>query len=153
MTWVLALMTVVAVLALPVLADRASPRRLAVGGGLAYGLGCLACWLGARLLTGTLPAAAVQTPLLTAGLALVGLVVLAAQAAVPLYASRRYGAVAPLVALAVATALVVRTFLLVRGETDPLALYALVFGPAVVGGLAVLAGVERGVRRYWPAGG
>ncbi|WP_324756238.1 hypothetical protein [Haloarcula montana] len=137
----------VAVLALPYLfVDRWPPLRVALGSGAVYAVGCLCCWAGARLLTDAFASGFGDRPVASAGVGAVGTVVLAAQAAVPVYGYARYGVVVPLVALSVVTNVLVYTFLLVRGETDPLGLYALFFGPALVAGLALLAGLELCVR-------
>lgn len=144
-----ALLAAVAIVSLSFVLDRKSPRRLAVGGGVAYAGFCLACWLGARLLTGMFTSALVESPGMGSLLVLGALVVLGAQAAVPLYAYRRYGTVAPLAGLALATGIVVYAFLRVNGETDPLGLYTLFFGPMTVVALTLLAGVELGGRRLY----
>ncbi|MFC6975223.1 hypothetical protein ACFQL1_12110 [Halomicroarcula sp. GCM10025709] len=143
----------VVVLAGPsVMADRWPPLWFALGVGIVYAGGCLGCWLGARLVTGAFPSGLVDRPIAVLPLVFGGVAVLGIQAAVPVYGYARYGVVVPLLALAVVTNLVVYTFLQVRGETDPLGLYALFFGPAVVVGLAVLVGLEVVVRRFVLAG-
>jgi hypothetical protein len=130
-----------------VLGDRWPPAQFALGSGGVYAGVCLCCWLGARLLTDTLPSGLAEQPGAAVLLVLGSVVVLGAQVAVPVYGYVRYGAVVPLLATAVAANLVVYTVLLVRGETDPLGLYTLFFGPVLVVALAVLVGIEVGVRR------
>ena len=124
------------------------PSLVAVGGGLAYALLCVGAWAGARLATDTFVSGMVADPLTLAGWTLAGVLALGAQAGVPYYLHARWGLVVPLAALFGATVLVLVAFLGVRGESDPLALYALFFGPMVVVGTCVLALAEVGVRRY-----
>jgi len=133
---------------IPLVVDRRlSPRRYAAVGGLAYAVGMTALWavprIGVEGLGCSLPA-----DLATCGpLALVGVAVFAGQAAVALYAYAEYGSVAPLGVTVLVTILLAYAFLRIRGESDPLALYALFFGPAAVG-VTVIVGVgEAFVRR------
>lgn len=123
------------------------PRRLALGGGLGYALFALAAWTGARAATDAFVVSPVERPGAFVVLLAVGAVVLAVQAAVPLYLYARWRLVTPLVGLFGATTLVLTVFLQVRGESDPLALYALFFGPLVVGILVLVALTEAGVGR------
>ncbi|WP_135830155.1 hypothetical protein [Halorussus halobius] len=124
------------------------PELVAVGGGLAYALVCVGAWAGARLAADAFVSGMVADPLTLVGWTLAGVLALGAQAAVPYYCYARWGLVVPLAALFGATVLVLVAFLGVRGESDPLALYALFFGPAVAAGTCVLALAEFGVRRY-----
>ncbi|WP_115863301.1 hypothetical protein [Halorussus litoreus] len=128
--------------------SRAGPTALAVAGGLAYALLCLGAWAGARLATDAFVSSMVADPLTLVGWLLGGLVVFGAQAGIPYYLYARWRLVVPLAALFGATVLVLFAFLGVRGESDPLALYVLFFGPMVVLGSSVLALAEFGVRRY-----
>lgn len=147
LTRVVALAAAVIAVAVPVVRHRGSPLRDACAFGAVYALCGLCCWLGARLLTNSMPSGLSDAPLSGVFLIGLGLLVLGAQAVVPTYAFRRYGVVGPLIALALPTGVVVYAFLTVRGETDPMGLYALAFGPLAVVGLAALAAVEYGVRR------
>jgi len=130
-----------------------SPRRLAAVGGLAYALVCLGSWAGARLLTDAFVRSMVEDPPVLAGVLLAGAAVLTLQAAIPLYLYASERLYAPLAALFAVTVLVEWAFLRVRGESDPLGLYALFFGPFVVAGLLVVGGAEVGVRRAVAAAG
>ncbi|MFC4450226.1 hypothetical protein [Halorussus aquaticus] len=134
--------------ALPyVLRNRFDRRRLAVVGGLAYAVVCLGAWAGARFVADAFVAGMTADPAVFAGWTLAGAVVLGAQAAVPYYCFARWRLVAPLAALFAVTVLILPPFLSVRGESDPLALYALVFGPLLVG-LTCLGGLaEYAVRQ------
>ncbi|NHN59072.1 MULTISPECIES: hypothetical protein [Halorussus] len=116
------------------------PRRLALVGGLAYAVVCLGAWVGARLVADAFVGAMVADPGTFLGWILAGAVVLGAQAAVPYYCLARWRLIAPLAALFGVTVLVLPAFLSVRGESDPLALYALVFGPLLIG-LTCLGGL------------
>ena len=116
------------------------PRRLALVGGLAYAVVCLGAWAGARLVADAFVGGMVADPGTFLGWILAGALVLGAQAAVPYYCLARWRLVAPLAALFAVTVLVLPPFLSVRGESDPLALYALVFGPLLVG-LTCLGGL------------
>jgi hypothetical protein len=124
-----------------------SPRRLAVGGGFAYAVLCIAAWAGARFVADAFIASMVADPVTLAGWIIGGTVVLAVQAGVPCYLYGQWRFVAPLAALCGATLLVLYAFLRVRGESDPLALYALFFGPMVIAATPVLGVAEAGVRR------
>jgi len=121
-------------------------RRLAAVVGAGYATICVGCWAGARLLADAFASGMTDAPLSAAGYVLLAAGLLAVQAAVPVYAYRRYGAVVPLLALTAVTYFVVDTFLRVRGETDPLGLYALIFGPLVLVGLGVLVAAELAAR-------
>jgi len=134
-----------------VVARRLSPRRYAAVGGLVYAVVLTALWAvpraGVEGLGCSLPA-----DLMTCGpLALVGVAVLAGQAAVGLYAYAEYGSVGPLAATALVTVLLLWVFLHIRGESDPMALYGLFFGPAAVG-FTVLVGVGEALVRRALAG-
>jgi hypothetical protein len=122
-------------------------RRLALGGGLAYAALCLGAWAGARFVADAfIPSMVEQIDTLVV-LLLWSTVVLGAQAAAPAYLYARWNLRTPLLGLFALTALVLYAFFRVRGESDPLALYVLFFGPILVGGLLVLGAVEAGVRR------
>ncbi|WP_435177724.1 hypothetical protein [Halorussus sp. AFM4] len=116
------------------------PRRLALVGGAAYAVVCLGAWAGARLVADAFVGGMTADPGTVLGWTLAGALVLGAQAAVPYYCLARWRLVAPLAALFGVTVLVLPAFLSVRGESDPLALYALVFGPLLVG-LTCLGGL------------
>jgi hypothetical protein len=135
--------------ALPyLLRDRLADRRaFALGGGLAYALTCFAAWAGSRVATGAFVAGMTADAGTFLGWSAAALVVLGAQAAIPYYCVARWRLVAPLAALFVVTVLILPPFLSVRGESDPLGLYVLLFGPLLVG-LTCLGGLaEYGVRR------
>jgi len=126
---------------------RLSPRRYAAVGGALYAAVVTTLWalprIGVEGLGCSLPG-----DLATCGpLALVGVAVLVGQAAVALYAYAEYGSVVPLAATVVVTVLLSWTFLRIRGESDPMALYALFFGPAFVGFTVLLGIAEALVRR------
>lgn len=122
-------------------------RRLALGGGLGYALVCLAAWAGARAVTDAFVSGLIEQPASLVVLVVVGAVVLGVQAAVPIYLYDRWGLVAPLAGLFGATSLILVTFLQVRGESDPLGLYVLVFGPMAIGLLVVVGLGEIAIRR------
>ena len=128
--------------ALPyVLRDRFDgARRLALVGGAAYAVVCLGAWAGARLVADAFVGGMVADLGTFLGWILAGALVLGAQAAVPYYCLGRWRLVAPLAALFAVTVLILPPFLSVRGESDPLALYALVFGPLLIG-LTCLGGL------------
>jgi hypothetical protein len=122
-------------------------RRFALGGGLAYALTCFAAWAGARIVTDAFVAGMVADAGTVLGWSAAALVVLGAQAAIPYYCLARWRLVAPLAALFAVTVLILPAFLSVRGESDPLGLYVLVFGPLLVG-LTCLGGLaEYAVRK------
>jgi hypothetical protein len=130
-----------------VVGRRLSPRRYAGVGGLLYALVLTALWAAPRFgiagLGCSLPA-----DLATCGpFALVGVAVLAGQAAVGLYTYAEYGYVVPLGVTVFVTILLAWAFLRIRGESDPMTLYALFFGPAMVGVTCVLGVGEAIVRR------
>ena len=132
-----------------VLRDRfAEPKAVALGGGLGYALVGLGAWAGARLVTDAFVGGMTADAATFAAWLLAGGVVLGAQAAIPYYCYARWRLVAPLAALFVVTVLILPPFLSVRGESDPLALYALVFGPLLVGGSSLVGLTEFGVRRF-----
>lgn len=147
LTLLVAVVAAVAVTAVPFVRDVPADLRLLSLGGLGYATAFLAVWAGARYLTGTFTSSFLEHPLnLAAFLALAGLV-LAAQFVVPYYLHARWDMVAPLAGLFVATTVVAYAFLRVNGETDPIGLYALFFGPALIAVTGVLAVLEEGVRR------
>ena len=123
------------------------PRGLALAGGLAYAVVCLSAWAGARFVTDAFAAGMTADPATFGAWLLVGALVLGAQAAVPYYCFARWRLVAPLAGLFVVTVLVLPPFLSVRGESDPLALYALIFGPILVGLTGLVALAEYAVRK------
>lgn len=129
-----------------VLRDRFTARSLAVGSGVASAAGCLAVWAGVRLVTATLPNFA--TPSAAAGWLLLVTLALAVEAGVPAYLAARWPLYAPLAGVFALTATPLSLFCFVRGETDPLALYALFFAPLLLAGTAALTAVELGVRRF-----
>lgn len=122
-------------------------RSLALAGGLAYAALCLGIWAAARFVTGSFAGSLFEDPALFVVLLAAGTIVLGLQAAVPFYLLARWGALAPLAGLFGLTALVTYLFFHVRGESDPLGLYALVFGPPLVVGLAAVGLAEVGARR------
>lgn len=149
LTVVVAAVVAAGVVALPLLRSgaRRDPRTDAVGGGVAYACLCIGTWAGVRFLTDSFVSSLFERPLHLAGLLAFAALVFALQAAIPLFLYARYGLASPLAALFGLTTLVLFVFLRVRGESDPLALYVLFFGPLLVGGLVAVALVELGVRR------
>lgn len=121
------------------------PFVLAVVGGATYALVCLLSWFGARGFAGSFASA--KSNVWAAAL-LAGPTVLGAQAAIPYYFYARWEFLAPLAVLFVVTVLLLPPLLSVRGESDPLALYAFFFGPMLIGGTLLVALVEFGVRRF-----
>lgn len=131
-----------------VLRDRLpGPRPLALSGGLVYALCCLGVWAGVRYAVDAFASSLFEQPLALVVLLLGSVVVLGAQAAIPLYLNARWSLLTPLAGLFVLTTLVLVAFLQVRGESDPLALYVLFFGPLLLGGVCILALLEIGFRR------
>ncbi|MFC7166963.1 hypothetical protein [Halospeciosus flavus] len=117
------------------------PWRLALGGGVVSALGHLTLWSLARDLANPLALFAPSRPLLV-GFVVLAVLVLGAQTAIPWYCYARWRLRIPLVVLFGATTLVVDSFLHVHGETDPLGLYTLFFGPVLVVSLGILATAE-----------
>ncbi|WP_276301276.1 hypothetical protein [Halorussus lipolyticus] len=128
------------------------PALLAVGGGAVYAVFCLAVWAGARLATVGFPPAAADRPATLAVVVVLNALVIGAQVAVPYYLYARFRFVAPLVGAFAATVAVLVLFLGVGGETDPIALYPLLFGPLLVAAICLLGLAEFGVRRFLLAG-
>jgi len=124
-------------------ADRTPPDRLAAGVGIAHAATCLGAWHGARLLT-RYPAG---DPAEFVGFQALAAAVLAVQVAVPAYCFARWRLRAALAAVPATSGFALFLFLRVLGETDPLWLYAVLFGPVVVGGTVALAAGEAGLRR------
>ena len=116
---------------------------LAVGGGLAYAVSCLAVWFSARFSTGGF---ARTEPGDWSGIVVRGVILLGAQAGVTYYSYARWELLAPLGALFVVTVLVILYSLSIGGETDSLVLYAYFFGPILVGGTSLVALAEFAVR-------
>ncbi|MFC5971293.1 hypothetical protein ACFPYI_08135 [Halomarina salina] len=75
-----------------------------------------------------------------------GVVLLTAQAGIPVYSYVHWALVTPLVGLFAATVVAVSTFSARYPESDALGFYALVFGPVLLGGTVALALLEYGVR-------
>ncbi|WP_128475771.1 hypothetical protein [Halorussus pelagicus] len=123
-------------------------RVVAVGGGLAYAVVCLGAWVGARLATDAFVAGMTADPLTALGWVLAGAIILGAQAAIPYYGYARWRLVVPLAALFAVTALILPPFLSVRGESDPLSLYVILFGPLSVAATALVGVTELAVRRF-----
>lgn len=130
------------------------PRPIAfgIGGGAVYAALCLAAWAGARAVTDAFVAGMAADPATLLGWTLAGAVVLGAQAAIPYYLYARWRLVVPLAALFVVTVLILPPFLSVRGESDPLGLYVLVFGPLLALLTALVGLAEFGVRRFLLSG-
>ncbi|WP_276282020.1 hypothetical protein [Halorussus caseinilyticus] len=124
------------------------PAVLAIGGGAAYATFCLAVWAGARLATVGLPSAALDQPGTFAVVLTLNFLVVGLQVAIPYYCYAGWRFVAPLAGAFAGTVVVLFLFLGVNGETDPIALYPLVFGPPVVVAICILALAEFGVRRF-----
>ncbi len=139
--------TVVAILPLHSALRERDSRRLALAGGAAYALLCLTAWAGVRFVADAFVESMVADPLTLVGFLALAAVVLGLQAAVPVYLHARYALLSPLVALFGLTTLVLYAFLRVRGESEPLVLYALFFGPVLIAGLLAVALAEVGVRR------
>ncbi|WP_135854527.1 hypothetical protein [Halorussus salinus] len=128
--------------------DRLTERRaFALGGGLAYAITCFAAWAGARVATDAFVAGMAADAGTFLAWTVAALVVLGAQAAIPYYCVARWRLVAPLAALFAVTVLILPPFLSVRGESDPLGLYVLLFGPLLVGLTGLVALGEYAVRR------
>jgi len=124
-----------------------APAAFSLAGGLTYALFCLGVWAGARVATIGFPVAASDRPGLLAVVLGLNALVLGSQVAVPYYLYVRSRFVAPLVGAFAATVLVLTLFLSVGGETDPVALYPVLFGPISVIGIGLLVLAEFGVRR------
>lgn len=118
---------------------------LAGGGGAAFAVGSVAVWAAARAATVGFGQFDVDGSLV--GTFALGIVVLGAQAGIPLYLYARWHLVSALAALFVATAFVLFLFLRVAGESDPFFLHALFFGPVLLAGTTIVAVAELGFRR------
>jgi hypothetical protein len=145
-TLLISLSLALLVVSAPALLRRAGrlppPDRAALVGGVSYGLGTAAVWLGMLLVFAPrlLPDPSPFLLLLPAAVAL--------HAAVPWYAYARWRLRLPLAGLFVAATLAGMFVLGIGGETDGYALYA-VFTLQIVPGLCLLAGVELGARALW----
>jgi hypothetical protein len=128
------------------------PGVLAVGGGLAYAVVCLAAWALARIATIGVPFQASEQSGLIAVLLALNVLVIGSQVAIPYYLYASYRFVSPLAGAFVATVFVLTVFLGVGGETDPIVLYPVLFGPILVVGIALLAFAEFCIRRFLLAG-
>lgn len=120
-------------------------NTLAVVGGVAFAVGSVAVWAAARAATIGFGQFGVDVWLV--GVFVLGLVVLGAQAAVPLFLYARWNLVSALAALFVSVAFVLFLFLRVAGESDPFFLHAVFFGPVMLAGVCVVAAAELGLRR------
>lgn len=145
------LVAVATSLALGALAVRSRERLqsfpVAFAASVGYGLGCVAAWAGVRYVADAFVAGMVADPLTAMGFVAAGVAVLALQAAVALTLYARWRLVAPLVTLVLATTLVLYLFLQVRGESDPLGLFTILFGPVILAGIGTVGAAEAGVRR------
>jgi len=130
-----------------VVGRRLSPRRYAGVGGALYATVLTALWVLPRIGVAGLGCSLPSDLGACGPLALVGFAVLGGQAAVGLYAYAEYGSVGPLAATVLVTVLLTHVFLQIRGETDPMALYALFFGPTAVGVTVLVGIVEAFLRR------
>ncbi|SFR42525.1 hypothetical protein [Halogeometricum limi] len=126
--------------------SRTTPRRLALAGGTAYAVAAILLWGVVRVATNEFAQLAIPSLPTFAAVVLASGLVVFAHTALALYFHARFGYLTPLVVLFGATAFLVWVFLHVRGESDPIGLYWLLFGPAILTALLVLAGVEYGVR-------
>jgi hypothetical protein len=125
--------------------EAASSRALALGGGVGYAVVAVGLWFVVRLAAGQF--AQYSAPATEwAGIALLSTAVVALHAGLALYLHARWEYLTPLVVLFAVTALLAWLFLRVGGESDPLGIYAILFGPAVPLVLFVLAAAEYGVR-------
>ncbi|MDS0298700.1 hypothetical protein NDI76_08090 [Halogeometricum sp. S1BR25-6] len=125
--------------------DAASPRVLALGGGVGYAVLAVGLWFVVRLVAGQFSqysASAAEW----VGIVLLSAAVVALHAGLALYLHARWRYLTPLAALFAVTALLAWLFLRVGGETDPLVIYAILFGPAVPLFFLALAAAEYGVR-------
>ena len=154
LTFAVACAVGVFVAAAPVVLRKSLPRHtvLAFYGGLAYASLCLAAWAGARVVTDAFVDGMTADAGTFLGWTLVAAVILGAQAGVPYYLYARWRLVVPLAALFVVTVLILPPFLSVRGESDPLGLYVILFGPLLVGGTCLVGLVEFAVRRFASGG-
>lgn len=148
-----ALAGVVAVLIAVRYRDDASPRTFAAVGGAVFATLALLLWFVVRVATDEFAQLSIPSLPTFAAIVLASGAVLFAHTALCLYLYGRAGYLSPLLVLFGATEFVVWVFLHVRGETDPIGLYWLLFGPLVVGVALALAGVEYGVRRVAVGGG
>jgi hypothetical protein len=125
-----------------------APAALSLAGGVAYALLCLGAWVGARLVADAFVSGMTDDATALVGWLAAGAVVLGLQAGIPYYSYARWRLVGPLVALFAVTVVVVYAFLGVRGETDPLGLYVVLFGPLLVTATCLVGLAEAGVRRF-----
>ena len=140
----------VLVAAAPLVLQESLPRNtvFAFYGGLAYAVLGLAAWAGARVVTDAFVDSMTADVGIFLGWTLAAALVLGAQAGIPYYFYARWRLVVPLAVLFVVTVLILPLFLGVRGESDPLALYVIFFGPMLVGGTCLVGLVEFAVRRF-----
>ncbi|QLG29763.1 hypothetical protein HUG10_19355 (plasmid) [Halorarum halophilum] len=123
-------------------------RRLALVVGAVSTLLGLGAWAGARLVADAFEPSLFEDPLAFVGLLAVAALALAAQGALPAYLSARWRLYTPLAGLFALTTVPLFAFLRVRGESDPLALWALFFAPLGIVAVLLLALGEVGVRRF-----
>lgn len=126
--------------------DAAPPRTVALVGGALYAAAALLLWFLVRVAVGEFARLSLPSPPAFAAVVLATGAALFAHTALSVYLHARWRYLTPLVVLFGATEFVAWLFLHVRGETDPVGLYWLVFGPAVLAALLALAGAEYGVR-------
>lgn len=130
--------------------DRSTATAVGVIGAVA--VGAVTLWVGVRVVAWSPPWVYLSPPGAAATAGLLGAVVVAAQTVVPAAALRR-GVVAPLAPLAAATGLLAFGLLRVGGESDPLAIYAVVVFPVVLAVELLFVVGEVGLRRLWGAVG
>jgi hypothetical protein len=122
--------------------DLPAVRRFSLIGASATAVLGLSIWAGARVAsTGGIPLGSRGAG---AAVAVVGFAALALGllGALPWYFHARWGLRSPLVGLFAATTIVFDAFLRVGGETDPIGLFTLLFGPILIVAIALLGGIE-----------
>lgn len=147
-TWAVAISVAALIALTPVVLRRRNldPFRLGICGAVASVLLCLGVWAGARVATDSFASSLFEHPGFLVGMVLTAAVILGAQVGIPYYLYARWGLLLPLVGAFALTALCLVAFLGVRGESEPLGLYTLFFGPMLVGGVCLVALLEASAR-------
>lgn len=122
--------------------DLPAVRRVAIAGAIATSVLGLSIWAAARITTGGgIPVGSGSAGATVAVIGF-GALVLGLLGALPWYFFARWGLRSPLLGLAAASTIVLDAFLRVGGETDPIGLFTLLYGPILIVAIVLLGGIE-----------